>query len=204
MRALISALLVGACLSVCGCATSLHVNRGATAIVFDGGSEAVFVTNPELVEEFAILRESGIYLLTERPEGARRLTLHPVRQYGRCGNPLLLSAFTLGLIPGYLPGAITFEYELESSVGVESFSHHLPVYERFSIWEHFGRRDRTDVLSEALKHSERIKRQPNQALQTTSVTRSGLATILDTTQRKEAEPGATDNPDDTQRLREDH
>jgi hypothetical protein len=137
-----------------GCASTLHVYRGVPKQVISD-TKPVYVTNPELAEECIILRGSRIYQISERPENANRLTLLPLRKYGRCGNPLMLSIVTFGLIPGYLPGALDFSYKLETDEGTILFTHRLPVYERFSVWERLIHQDRSAVLSDALRHSER-------------------------------------------------
>jgi hypothetical protein len=131
---------------------------------FDGGTRAVYVTNPEMAREYAILKASGIYLLSGQPDGARRLTLYPVGHYFRCGNPLLLSGLTLGIIPGFLPGGRVFDYDLETDGVSERYVHHLPVWERFSIWEWLLQRDEDKVLAEALVWSANGLQPANHAL----------------------------------------
>ncbi len=146
------ALLCGGCGSTLCMVSKKHLER------FQAGAEPVYVTNPQMGREYQILKASGIYQLSDRPQSARRLTLRPIHQYGRCGNPLMLSAITLGIIPGVLPAARTFEYDLDNGTGVESYVHHLPLYERFSIWEWLVRRDEQKVVSEALAWSSRQRR----------------------------------------------
>ena len=93
----------------------------------------------------------------------------------------MLTIFTFGLVPGYLPGAYDFEYELETDAGPEKFIHRLPVYERFSVWERLLHQDTDSVLSRALKISEREKRQPKPSLQRpTSGTPAGGAPVAPT------------------------
>ena len=113
----------------------------------------MYVTNPELQNEYEILRASEIYSFASQPEGARLLTLHPVRQYGRCGNPLLLSMLTFGIVPGILPADRAIEYELRTDGATERYEHHLPLYERFSIWERLMRSNEQKVMAEALARS---------------------------------------------------
>ena len=120
---------------------------------FDGGARPVYVTNPELQPEYNILRASGIYPLSDQRDGARLLTLHPMHQYGRCGNPLLLTMFTFGIVPGFLPAARAFEYELQTDGATQTCVHYLPLYERFSLWERFLRRDEQKALTEGLAWS---------------------------------------------------
>jgi hypothetical protein len=117
----------------------------------------VYVTNPELRYEYEILADSKIYQLTNAPDNARKLTLRPVAHFGRCANPLMLSAITLGVVPGYLPGAQAFEYDLETNGQMEREIHDLPVYERISIWDHFIKSHDEEVLAEALAFSHRHK-----------------------------------------------
>ena len=113
----------------------------------------VYVTNPDLTREYEILKAAGIYRLSYHSADARLLTLKRLRQSARCANPLLLSALTLGVIPGWLPGYYAFEYEIEMDGAVQCRTHALPVYERLSIWEWLVRRDNDKVLAKALAHS---------------------------------------------------
>ncbi len=132
---------------------------------FDRGTRPVYVMNPELHREYQILQASGIYLLSSHREAARLLTLHPVRQYGRCGNPLMLTMLTVGIVPGVLPAARAFNYDLKTDGQTETCEHHLPLYERFSIWEWLVRRDDRKVLAEALAWSS--LRRSNESLHST-------------------------------------
>jgi hypothetical protein len=136
-----------------GCATTPHLSVAKTALPFRDHGAPVFVTNPELKREHAILMKSGIYRLSDTPEGAHRLTLRPIVQHGRCGNPLMLSAFTVGVVPGFLPAAMYFGYDLEVDGTSQLVMHQLPLYERFSLWERLAARDSDEVISEALKYS---------------------------------------------------
>jgi hypothetical protein len=120
---------------------------------FNGGNQAVFVTNPEKSPEHEILEASGIYNLTNQPDGARKLTLLPIRSYFRCGNAIMLTIITLGIVPGIQPGTRAFEYDLETAGTVERYSHDIPTYYRVSIWEWFVSRDNKKVLAEALAWS---------------------------------------------------
>jgi len=98
-------------------------------------SQLVFVTNPELKREYEILRASGIYLIVDETNGVSRLTLEPLACGGGCGLGAAASMFTLGIIPGKIPGRYSFQYELETNGVVEHRVHFLPVYVRLSIWE---------------------------------------------------------------------
>jgi hypothetical protein len=78
----------------------------------------------------------------------------------------MLTIFTLGVVPGILPAARSFEYELDTDGTVEERVHYLPLYERFSIWEWLVRGDEQKVLAEGLAWSTPSQR-PNQPLQPT-------------------------------------
>jgi hypothetical protein len=134
---------------------------------FDGGARPVYVSNPEMHPEYEILKASGIYQLTNQPEGARTLTLLPIHQYGRCANPMLLTIVTFGIVPGILPGARAFEYDLDTDGVVVRCVHLLPIYDRISIWEWLVKHDDQRVLAEALAWSS-LQQQSNQSLQRTN------------------------------------
>lgn len=139
----------------CGCGSTLCMESKKHLQHFDGGARPVYVTNPEMRPEYDILKASGIYRLTSQTNGARYLTLQPIHEYGRCGNPLMLSGVTLGIVPGVLPAARTFEYDLETDGFVEPCVHFLPLYERFSIWEWLVPHHEQKVLAEGLAWSAR-------------------------------------------------
>ncbi len=122
---------------------------------YDGGTQPVYVTNPEQRREFEILKAAGIYQISEEPTNARRLTLYPVNRCFRCANPLMLTFLTFGIVPAVLPSPYFFQYEIEIDEGrSKKLIHHLPLYERVSIWEWFVI-DRADQkLAEALAWSQ--------------------------------------------------
>jgi hypothetical protein len=136
-----------------GCRGTLRTASKHDLQKFDGGTRTVFVTNPELRREYEVLKASNIYQLSSNPSDARRLTLHPIRQYGRCGNPLMLTGLTFGIIPGVVSATRAFEYDLESDGKTQKLCHRLPLYERFSIWEHLVKHDDDATLAEALAWS---------------------------------------------------
>ena len=147
------AILAAFCLG--GCASTLHLEAKSHLQKFEGGAQAVYVTNPELRREYGILLDSRIYPLSRDPNSPRRLTLQPLRTSARCANPIALTYLSFGIIPGWLPGALTFQYDLVSLGKTEPFAHHLPVYERISLWEVLFRQDQEKVLAQALAQSGR-------------------------------------------------
>src|SRR3954471_19554760 len=103
MRSSWSFVLLSAALALTGCRTTLHLDSRRARHPFDGGSQPVYVTNPAMHPEYEILKASHVYPLTDQTNGARRLTLQPMRHYGDRIHPILLTALTLGVIPGALP-----------------------------------------------------------------------------------------------------
>jgi hypothetical protein len=146
------ALLIAVTL-LCGCKSTVCLNSKRSLQPFQGGTQSVFVTNPGLQREYEILKASGIYSLSSQSDGARQLTLHPMQQFGRCANPLLLTGLTLGILPGFLPGSYVFEYEIEKGGAMQRGAHYLPMHERVSVWEWMINRDEDKVLAEALAWS---------------------------------------------------
>ena len=146
-------MLLVAVIAVTGCASTVYMESKKGLDRFHGGPQPVYVTNPELHREYDILRASGIYQISPKADGTRSLTLRPIRQFPRCGNPLMLTIFTLGLVPGYLPGAYAFEYDFQTDGVRELYTHHLPLYERFSAWEWLMIRSEKNTFAMALAWS---------------------------------------------------
>src|SRR5437899_703927 len=127
--AFVTGLVLAALLS--GCTSTLHVaGKRSELPPFDGGRTPVYVTNPDMAPEYQILKRSGIYTVSSEPGGARRLTLHRMGHIPVCGNPLIATVFTLGLIPVKLPAPHIFQYDLETNGGSEEIEHLMPLYER--------------------------------------------------------------------------
>lgn len=148
---LLSVMALAVLLSGCGSTVCMMSKQHLQS--FPRDPQPVYVTNPELKRELGMLRASGIFQLSNEPTGERALTLKPIRQYGVCVNPLMLSGLTLGVVPGVLPGNYCFEYELRNGGLTERRSHRLPVYVRYSVWERLSQRDADKVLGEALAWS---------------------------------------------------
>ena len=150
-----------------GCTSTIHVaGKKSELQLFDGGMPPVYVNNPEMTPEYQVLKSSGIYEISSEAEGARRLTLHQMRHLPRCGNPLIGSMFTLGIIPAVLPAPCVFGYELETNGSIEVVEHRLPLYERFSIWEWPLKWNQKRVYARALAVSV-PERPPNESLHST-------------------------------------
>jgi hypothetical protein len=155
MRNVLHLVLLAVAMILCnGCKSTLRVESKRHLQPFRGGARPVYVTNPELSREYEILRASKIYPLASEPNGARKLTLQPMWQYGRCANPLMLCGLTLGVVPGVITAPYVFEYTLETDGVHEQRAHRLPLYERFSVWEWLVPRDDQATFGDALAWSK--------------------------------------------------
>jgi hypothetical protein len=154
-------LLIFATIIFSGCATSLHVARPEKAIAH-AQRLRVYVTNPNQSREYKILEYSDLYQISPEDDGCPRLTLCPLRQYSGCANPLIGSALTLGILPGYLSTPILFRYNIKDGTRETSYLHHIQAYQRYSIWEHFMSQDELRIIGEGLRYSER-QEEPNKA-----------------------------------------
>jgi len=98
LQKLVVLLIAASLLSGCASTVCMPSKRYLTRVQRE--SQPVYVTNPELRREYERLQTSGVYLLSGDPVRARSLTLQPLRHYGSCANPLMLSAVTFGIVPG--------------------------------------------------------------------------------------------------------
>ena len=141
-----------------GCKSTVCMESKNTLHHFSGGTRPVYVSNPEMHLEYEILKASAIYQLSSQPEASQKLTLRQIKHGFRCGNPMMIAVVTLGIIPGYLPGRLSFEYDLEADGKVESYVHRLRTYERISIWEGLVISNEKKTLAKALAWSSRQER----------------------------------------------
>jgi len=81
-----------------------------------------FVRNPELSDEFEILQASGVFEIVSADQASKVVELHPRKVAPVCGNPLLLTWATNGLVPATVPIRSTFSFALEED-GVVSEQH---------------------------------------------------------------------------------
>ncbi len=70
----------------------------------DFPKQKVFVANKNLKKEFEILKHSKIYDIVEDSTQVMKITLHPMEtRTPACGNPMIGSMMTLGLVPSGFP-----------------------------------------------------------------------------------------------------
>ena len=146
--------------------------------------ETVFVNNPELTDEFKILKASGIYNISNDPETPTHLTLKKFQTYPVCGMPYILTGFTLGLVPATTPSDSNFSFTIqagneppeERSFYLEAVEKISPVQYLFKPFKNdertFGRILREDfyntkggtiVVERKTRFSELFKQESNQS-----------------------------------------
>lgn len=123
------------------CATTYHVEpaaeRGTRASDGSVGLLAGpwFVANKELTAEYQIFRQSGRFREASEPAGAISVHLHPLHRIPACGNPLLGSLFTAGLIPVTLPHGAIFAFSTTENGRQKTYDFRLEASARTSLWD---------------------------------------------------------------------
>lgn len=118
------------------------------------GSDVFVVNAKQYPKEFLILVNSGKFRIVADPD-APNVTLNPLGGPYACGMPLLVSVFTLGLVPSSTLGPYSYSFTLNDS-GVRTECEYRLVPEiRFSLWEWFRKPfvDEAGVLGECLRHT---------------------------------------------------
>ncbi len=145
-------ILVGIAFFGCG-ARNLYP-RGKTLELpyrFPGGR--VFVDNPGKTEEFAILRASGIFEISNDANEAIHLTLHRRELRYGCGTPYVLTFFTFGLVPATMPADSVFSYSISDGGTSREFSFQLDMIEKVSPLQYLFKpfKDEIETLGSVLR-----------------------------------------------------
>lgn len=99
----------------------------------DFPKQKVFVMNKELKKEYKILKHSGIYELVDDSTNTAKIQLYPMKIYSpNCGNPMIGSMLTVGLIPSYFSYSNSYNYDLIQNKVTENHQYKLEVYQ--SLW----------------------------------------------------------------------
>lgn len=164
-------LLLAALPFLNGCVSSLHIYKHQRLQEPFASTTSVYVTNPELTEEYNLLKKSGIYQIAETmSRDIHALTLHPLKHHFVCGTgPFSASLITLGLIPISTPSTRDFSYTLAKEGIAQDFTHRLHLYSRVSIWEWFFLKKEATVMSQALCHAKREKTPASQSVSLESI-----------------------------------
>ncbi|UKB82112.1 hypothetical protein LF887_13965 [Chryseobacterium sp. MEBOG06] len=99
----------------------------------DFPKQKAFVMNKELKQEFDILKHSGIYEIVEDSTHAAKITLHPMMtRTPSCGNAMIGSIITVGLLPSGFPYDIGYSYDVAENNTTKNYKYNLQVYQ--SLW----------------------------------------------------------------------
>lgn len=131
MRQLAALIVMAAVFSGCG-TSNLYAARPLLRLETPHPGGRAFVTNPQLVEEYEILAASGIFDLVEHGPAPKSVRLHRMQRDFVCGNPYLLTVFTLGLIPATVPAGVTFSFSATESGETADYQFHLDAERRIS------------------------------------------------------------------------
>lgn len=99
----------------------------------DFQKQKAFVVNRDLKKEFEILKHSDIYEIVEDSTNVSKITLHPMKTYTPpCGNPMIGSMITVGLLPSAFPYDIVYSYDVAENSATKNYQYKLQVYQ--SLW----------------------------------------------------------------------
>lgn len=119
--------------SLCSCIPSFNVAKEYKDVKADFPKQNVFVTNKDLKKEFEILRHSDIYNIVEDSTNTAILKLYPIQSYSPpCGNPMIGSMLTVGLLPSYFQYIETYSYDITENNTTKNYQYKLEVYQ--SVW----------------------------------------------------------------------
>lgn len=104
-----------------------------------------FIRNPELSEELDILEASGVFEIVSADEASKVVTLHLRKTGAVCGNPLLLTWATNGLVPATVPISLTFSFTLEEDGVVSEHEFVLEAERRVSLVQRLFKPFRKDT-----------------------------------------------------------
>lgn len=102
-----------------GPASNLYPTGSLLTLTSEHPGGRVVVQNPELAKELEILQASGVFEIVPADQADKVVELHPLEQGCVCGNPLLLTWATGGLMPATLSMAWKCSFTLRED-GVES------------------------------------------------------------------------------------
>lgn len=99
----------------------------------DFQKQKAFVVNRDLKKEFEILKHSDIYEIVEDSTNVSKITLHQMKTYTPpCGNPMIGSMITVGLLPSAFPYDIVYSYDVAENSATKNYQYKLQVYQ--SLW----------------------------------------------------------------------
>lgn len=106
---------------------------------YNGEKKKAFVLNPGLSKEFRILQKAGIFQLTtdSLDTSVTRIKLYSLEKHFACGEPVLLSWFTLGQVPVFFPDRYDYTFDEIQRTDTIQKAFELRVAMRYWFWDIF-------------------------------------------------------------------
>src|SRR5256885_2381452 len=103
---------------------------------YNGDKKLAFVVNPELNMENQILKKSGIFDFTtdSTDENCIKIKLYHIKKRLVCGQPIVLSAITLGQFPVYFPDIYHYKFDEITAGHAASKEFDLLLAQRVWFW----------------------------------------------------------------------
>lgn len=115
-----------------------HLYYDGETLSTDLHPPVAYVENPQLQHEFKILNNAGLYKLVDQPGADTHIVLQPLQIMPGCGNPIAVSALTLGLIPASIPQTYFFTFDTTRQGNKQSHSYTLSMLYTYSFYESFN------------------------------------------------------------------
>jgi hypothetical protein len=150
-------LLALTILSLNGCATVYYVDKNTLSQELDYQNETVYVTNPEH-PAYQVLKDSGIYKLTQDAQWPNKLTLDYYQAQGGCGLGMLATVYTLGVVPDSGQTTYDLSYTLATPQSSHSYVHRISYSRSTSLWNSVAlpfAKTEAEIQAKALRNSER-------------------------------------------------
>jgi len=139
MKLLLLTITISAVLS--SCYAYQIFPKEARKFVSEENKNKAYVLNPELSNEFQILKKSGLYTIVEDSsnDSVRKIKLYPIKKTGGvlCGDPIIGFAFTLGQVPMVFPATYQYQFDDFSKSDTLHKQQELSVATRYWFWNIF-------------------------------------------------------------------
>jgi len=111
------------------------------------------VVNPELHQEYDILQRSQLFELTSDSTENNKIKLDSMQTILKCGNPLLGTIFTFGLIPSTVEDQYFYSFREHRGDRIVSRKVEVNVRMRLSAYEIFFSGNLNQQIAEGLKEA---------------------------------------------------
>lgn len=100
---------------------------------YSGPRKKAYILNPQLREEYKILRLSGAFdIATDSSDAAINIKLYPLKRKLSCGQPIMGSLVTLGQVPVLFPDR--YQFQFETIAGDITTTHSIEMHIATQIW----------------------------------------------------------------------